>query len=118
MKTLPAMNSIVKDAAIVSNIVSVYPTLTYTIHSTMMTGVYPDRHHIINNELFVPGVEHAPWYRSGRLFDSDVQTVLEAAKKAGYTTCAIHWPVTGDLDVDWHLPESWTADGTPESMYQ
>lgn len=118
MKTLPTMNRILENAAIVSNVVTVYPSLTYTIHTSMMTGVYPDRHHIINNETFVPEVEHAPWYRSCHNFDSDVVTVLEAAKKAGYTTCAVHWPVTGDVDVDWHLPESWTAEGTPESMYQ
>ena len=118
MKTLPTMGSILNGAAVVSNITSVYPTLTYTIHTTMMTGVYPDRHHIINNETFVPEMEHAPWYRSCHEFDPDVVTVLEAAKRAGYTTCAIHWPVTGDVDVDWHLPETWTAEGTPESMYQ
>ena len=27
-------------------------------------------------------------------------TVLEAAKAAGYTTAAISWPVTADIDVD------------------
>ena len=118
MKTLPTMSSILDGAAVVSNITSVYPTLTYTIHTTMMTGVYPDRHHIINNETFVPEMEHAPWFRSRHHFDDDVVTVLEAAKRAGYTTCAIHWPVTGDVDVDWHLPEAWTAEGTPESMYR
>ena len=117
MKTLPTMSRILDGAAVVSNIVSVYPTLTYTIHASMMTGVYPDRHHIINNETFVPAMEHAPWYRSRNNFDPDVITVLEAAKRAGYTTCAIHWPVTGDVDVDWHLPEAWTDPGTPERMY-
>ncbi len=61
--------------------ISVYPTLTYTIHPSMMTGVYPDRHHIINNETFVPEMEHAPWYRSCHHFDHDVVTVLEAAKR-------------------------------------
>jgi len=118
MRTLPAMSKIVDGAAIVSNIISVYPTLTYTIHTSMLTGVYPDRHHIINNEILMPEVEHAPWYRSCHNWDNDVVDILTAAKKAGYTTCAIHWPVTGDIDIDWHLPESWTSDGTPESMYE
>ena len=76
MKTLPTMSSILDGAAVVSNITSVYPTLTYTIHTTMMTGVYPDRHHIINNETFVPEMEHAPWFRSRHHFDDDVVTVL------------------------------------------
>lgn len=117
MRTLPTLGRLLDGAAVVENILSVYPTLTYTIHSTMMTGVYPDRHHIVNNETFVPGLDRTPWYRNRRLFDEDVVTVLEAAKAAGYTTAAISWPVTADIDVDWHLPETWSPEGTPETMY-
>lgn len=117
LRSLPTLGRLLDGAAVVENILSVYPTLTYTIHSTMMTGVYPDRHHIVNNETFVPGMEHTPWFRSRKHFDADVVTVLEAAKRAGYTTAAISWPVTADVEVDWHLPETWSAEGTPESMY-
>lgn len=35
MKTLPTMSSILDGAAIVSNVISVYPTLTYTIHTSI-----------------------------------------------------------------------------------
>ena len=56
MRTLPTLGRLLDGAAVVENILFVYPTLTYTIHSTMMTGVYPDRHHIVNNETFAPGL--------------------------------------------------------------
>lgn len=117
LKTLPAFGYVLKDAAVISDVISVYPTLTYTIHASMMTGVYPDRHHIVNNELFIPGDGRLPWYRSRKQFDPDVQSVLEAAKKAGYTTAAICWPVTSDMDIDWHLPETWVWDNNPQAMY-
>lgn len=118
MGTLPAFGRVLRNAAVVSNIISVYPTLTYTIHASMMTGVYPDRHHIVNNETFLPGQEKTPWYRSRKLFDPDVRSVLEEAKKAGYTTASICWPVTADMDVDWHLPETWSREEGNQAMYQ
>lgn len=118
LRTLPTFGAILKDAAVVENIIAVYPTLTYTIHASMITGVYPNRHHIVNNEIFLPGEGRLPWYRSCKLFDPDVENVLEAAKKAGYSTAAICWPVTADMDIDWHLPETWVWDNTPEAMYE
>ena len=118
MRTLPAFGRVLQNAAVVSNIISVYPTLTYTIHATMMTGVYPDRHHIVNNETFLPGQEKTPWYRSRKHFDPDVRSILEEAKRAGYTTAAICWPVTADMDVDWHLPETWSRQEGNQAMYQ
>lgn len=64
----------------------IYPTITYPCHSTMMTGVYPDRHHIVNNEAPILGVEHCLWQH----FRSSVKapSIFDAAKKAGLTTAA------------------------------
>ena len=55
METLPNLGPIVKKAAKAKDVISVYPTLTYTCHASMLTGVYPERHHIVNNEMFIPG---------------------------------------------------------------
>ncbi len=118
LRSLPAFGRVLQDAAIVGDVISVYPTLTYTIHASQMTGVYPDRHHIINNEIFIPGQERLPWYRSRKIFDPDVRTILEEAKRAGYSTASICWPVTADMDIDWHLPETWTWEEGPENMYR
>ncbi len=117
LRQLPAFGAILKDAAISENIISIYPTLTYPIHTTMMTGVYADRHHVYNNEIFTKTEGHLPWFRSCKNFDADVKSVVEAAKQAGYTTAAISWPVTEDMDIDWHLPETWVWDGDNQAMY-
>lgn len=118
MRTLPNLGPVLKDAAIAENVISVYPTLTYTCHASMLTGVYPDRHHVVNNENFIPGMEHCPWFFDSKVFDPDVENLVSMAKAHGYTTACVSWPVTGNIDCDWLLNETWTPEGTPESMYQ
>lgn len=118
MKTLPHLGPIVRNASYVKNVVSVYPTLTYTCHASMMTGVYPDRHHVHNNENFVPELEHSPWIYDTDVFDPDVDNLIAAAKRAGYSTASISWPVTGNIGADYLLPEVWSLSGTPETMYE
>ena len=89
---------------------SIYPTITYPCHSTMMTGVYPDRHHIVNNEAPILGVEHCLWQH----FRSSVKapSIFDAAKKAGLTTAAVFWPVTGkDPAIDYLVDEYWPQHG-------
>ena len=54
MRTLPNLGPVLENASIVSDVVTVYPSLTYTVHASMLTGVYPNRHHIINNEIVLP----------------------------------------------------------------
>ena len=118
MRTMPNLGKFLKDASYVKDITSVYPTLTYVIHASMLTGVYPDRHHVSNNEVFTPGVWPAPWYWNRNVFDSDVTTVIDEARKAGMSTACISWPVTCGLKADYLLPEVWNwQDGSPETMY-
>lgn len=119
MKTLPNLGPIVSRSSVVKNIVTVYPSLTYTVHASMMTGVYPDRHHVVNNEKFTPGVSPAPWYFDTRVFDSDVDNLISAAKRSGLSTACISWPVTGNIGADYLLPEVWDWDDvSPENMYK
>lgn len=40
---LYALESVWDQTARVDRVRSIYPTITYPCHSTMMTGVYPDR---------------------------------------------------------------------------
>jgi predicted AlkP superfamily pyrophosphatase or phosphodiesterase len=117
MKTLPNLGPVLENAAIAEDIITVYPSLTYTVHASMLTGVYPDRHHVINNEVFVPGKEHGAWYYDASVFDPDVENIVSLAKKHGYSTCCVSWPVTGGIDCDYLLHETWTEEGTPDTMY-
>ena len=117
MRTLPNLGPVLEGAAIASDVITVYPSLTYTVHASMLTGVYPNRHHVVNNEMFLPGVEHGPWYFDAAVFDPDVDNIVSLARANGYSTCCVSWPVTGGISCDYLLHETWTPDGTPDTMY-
>ena len=117
METLPNLGPIVKKAAKAKDVISVYPTLTYTCHASMLTGVYPERHHIVNNEMFIPGLEHGPWYYDSRVFDPDVPNIVSEAKEHGYSTLCVSWPVTGNIECDHLIPEVWSKEQSTDAMY-
>ena len=98
---------------------SIYPTVTYPNHVSMMTGCYADRHGIYTNYMFsTDGDGHSHWYWDGRYIKVD--TIFTAAKRAGYTTACGFWPVTCNLkDIDWNMPEYWLShDGdTVENFF-
>lgn len=106
LKTLPNFSSIWDKTARVNRTRSVYPTLTYPCHTSMRTGVYPDRHGITNNEKSILCEKSSPW----ELFNNAVKVpdLFDAAKKKGLTTAAVFWPVTGKhLSIDYLVSEYW-----------
>jgi predicted AlkP superfamily pyrophosphatase or phosphodiesterase len=85
---------------------SIYPSLTYPAHATLMTGCFPDRTGIVNNLAFSDDPEDPAWE-----WDSNkirVKNIFTAAKEAGYSTAAVLWPVTGkNADIDSLINEYW-----------
>ena len=47
LKKIPPLNKVWDKTARVDRVKSVYPTITYPCHTTMQTGVYPDKHGIL-----------------------------------------------------------------------
>jgi predicted AlkP superfamily pyrophosphatase or phosphodiesterase len=106
LEIMPNFSKIWADSARVDRVRSVYPTLTYPAHTTMRTGVYPDRHGIINNEQTILCEASSPW----ELMNSAVKVpdLFTAAKAAGLSTAAVFWPVTGrHPDIDFLIDEYW-----------
>lgn len=95
---------------------SIYPTMTYVIHTTMVTGQYPDKHGIINNYLFEPFVpKHQKewhWYREAIQAD----TFYDAAKRKGLKTASIMWPVSGGADIHYNFPEILAINGENQAL--
>ncbi len=106
LKTLPNYAKIWDRTARVDKMRSVYPTITYPCHTTMRTGVYPDRHGIVNNEQNTLCEKSSQWV----LFNESVKVpdLFDAAKKKGLTTAAVFWPVTGNHpSIDYLVNEYW-----------
>lgn len=102
---LPNMSRLINNGAFSTKLKSVYPTLTYVVHTTMVTGVYPDKHEIYHNNPLQPFVKEEEqdwfWYRK----DIKVPTIYDAVKERKMTTAGILWPVTGKAAIRYNIPE-------------
>ena len=84
LKRLPTFGKIWDKCARVNKVRSIYPTVTYPAHATMMTGVKPGRHGIANNEVAKMGEKSSDWEWFADALQ--VPTVFDAAHEAGFTT--------------------------------
>jgi len=110
---IPNLRRYVDEGSYARGVIGVLPTVTYPSHTTMVTGVHPAAHGIINNTTFDPMmVNRDGWYWYAE--DIRVPTLWQVAHAAGLSTAAVNWPVTvGDTAIDYLLPEFWrtsTAD--------
>ena len=62
METLPNFGPFFKRAAGCGEVVSVYPSLTYPAHVSIVTGRYPKNHGIVNNLQVQPEREPSDWF--------------------------------------------------------
>lgn len=110
LSKLYAFESVWDKTARVDKVKSIYPTITYPCHSTMMTGVYPETHGIVNNERPEVCVKSSLWQHERSLVKA--KSVFDYAKEAGLTTAAVFWPVTGnDPSIDYLVNEYWPQHG-------
>lgn len=124
MSTLPNFSKLLKKAAVVKNVKEVYPTLTYVIHTTILTGVTPDKHGIYHNVTpYIPNI-HENWQKRGynwKMFSDEIkaETLFDAAKKRGLSTACVMWPVMGGQVPDHNLAEIWPGMcGTLRETYE
>ena len=82
---------------------TVFPSLTYPSHTSMISGVTPNKHGIINNRPFVPEKNFVDWFWYA---DSiKVPTLITQAREKKLVTLGVSWPVTVGAKMDWMLPE-------------
>ena len=105
---LPFLSNMIEKGTWIRKVESVYPTLTYPIHSTIVTGRYPIEHGVDNNLLVQPEKKAMDWYWDHDYISGD--TIFRNAHKKGYTISAFSWPVSGDLDIEYNVPEVWTYE--------
>ncbi len=105
---IPTLRRLMGEGVVAEGVTSVWPTVTYPAHTTLVTGVRPNKHGILNNLPFDPfGNNYDGWYWYAR--DIRVPTLWDVAKKAGHTTANVYWPVTVGATLDWSFPQIWRA---------
>jgi len=106
MMTKPNFRKIMEKRAEVEKVLTVYPTSTYPAHTSLMTGCYPKKHGVFSNfplKVFNGDtISHWPLYKKSVF----VEDIFAAAKRAGYTTASVYWPICGkNPNIDYIINE-------------
>lgn len=104
IKTLPNFQRVFEKGSFAREVETIYPSLTYPCHCTIVTGRYPKNHGVVNNTLIQPGAASPDWnwHRSS----IKGTTLYDEAYKQNLTTAALLWPVTGKAkSIQYNLPE-------------
>lgn len=85
------------------NVRTVYPSLTYPIHASIVTGKLPRNHGIVNNTRVQPFRKNPDWF----WFRKDIrgETIYDIAVKNRQEVASFLWPVTGRSRIKYNLPE-------------
>lgn len=102
-QTLPALGHMMREGAMVRHVLATYPTLTYSVHTSIITGVSPKVHGVYHNEIPVVGSRLNDWFWYRK--DMKADTLLDAARKNGFTTGAVFWAALAGDGADWVIPE-------------
>lgn len=103
--TKPHIRELMAKGSWVKTLKTVYPSVTYCCHASMITGCYPDKTHLYNNELDGWGQHDWTWERK----HIRTKTLVDAAKQAGKTVANVFWPVlANDPNIDYNIPEYWS----------
>jgi predicted AlkP superfamily pyrophosphatase or phosphodiesterase len=107
---LPFLRSMISDGTYADGVTGVWPTVTYPSHTTLITGVWPAEHGILNNLEFDPAQHfNGDWYWYAAQIHAP--TLWQAARAAGLKTASVGWPVTVGAGIDWLIPEYWRTMG-------
>ena len=103
---IPTLRRLARDGAISERTLSVFPTLTGTAHTTLVTGVAAAGHRILGNNRFDASVwtwdrdnyDYQPPYRN--FSDVKAETLWSAARTRRLPTAALNWPQTAGGPID------------------
>ncbi|UOE47496.1 ectonucleotide pyrophosphatase/phosphodiesterase [Mucilaginibacter sp. SMC90] len=99
----PNLHALMQDGAYAKGVNSVFPSMTYPSHTTIVTGVQPAKHGIFYNNIFTPdGAPQQPYWQDSSIH---VPTIWKAAKEKGMTVASLYWPVSANAPVDYNIPD-------------
>ncbi|RIW27095.1 alkaline phosphatase family protein [Bacillus salacetis] len=103
IKEMPNFQELLKIGSYCPNVKTIYPSVTYPCHATIVTGNFPSRHGVVSNTKLQPGNPSPDWHWHRHHIKGT--TLYDEAKKARLTTAALLWPVTAKAEIDYNMPE-------------
>lgn len=111
---LPNVQDMAKEGACAEAVRTVFPSVTYPSHTTLVTGALPARHGVFFNTPFEPGGETGRWHWEASAITAP--TLWDALRSVKRRTAALSWPVTVGAPIDLLVPEVWVLGTEEESL--
>ena len=107
---IPTIRKLATEGARAKRMECSYPTVTWTNHTTLVTGVTPGKHGVIGNDYFDRKELKKVALIPDPIFNKDeivrTPTIYDVAKQAGLTTAGVCWPASrGAKTLDWTVPD-------------
>ena len=99
----PNMSRLMTMGTFCNNVQSVFPSLTYPAHTSMISGVMPREHGIVNNRMFIPQNNFVDWYWFADTIKTP--TLITKIREKNLVSLGVSWPVTVGATIDYMLPE-------------
>lgn len=101
---VPVLRKLADAGSRADGVVGVLPTVTFPSHTTLITGVRPAVHGIIDNRIVdAEARSRGGWFWYAKQIHGP--TLIGAARAQNMITAAVNWPVTVGSDAHYIVPE-------------
>ncbi|MBN2879586.1 MAG: alkaline phosphatase family protein [Clostridia bacterium] len=116
LKNLKNFNRFFREGVYSKSSLSVYPTQTYTVHTSVITGNFPDKHGVYNNQYFQPFKpgKSKKWFWYRNQIKSD--TLYDAVRRQKGKVSSVLWHVTGKAKIKNNVPEILAVDNENQAV--
>lgn len=102
---LKNFNRICESGSMIENVQTIMPSVTYPVHTSIITGEFPSVHGIDHNIYFQPFEKHLEW---NWYYDKiKCPTIIDAVNANKQSVTTLFWPVTAGVKIKNSLPEIW-----------
>lgn len=103
LESLANFRKLMENGSVCRGMRGIYPTQTYPLHASVITGCYPHRHGINANTLLQPGRTSPDWHWYRRSLR--VAALDEVARRHGLKTASLLWPGAARSGNHYVIPE-------------
>ncbi|MDD2371937.1 MAG: ectonucleotide pyrophosphatase/phosphodiesterase [Firmicutes bacterium] len=107
--------ALIPQGTLVTSVRSPFVTNTYPIHTSIITGCYPQKHGVIDNLVHDPGNKSPEWNWYRKYIKTT--TLYDHANNHGLKTASILWPVTARANISYNMPEIFPTKPNQSQKY-